>query len=264
MTLPKQDRHHTDARRLSRRSFLEWSGSAAVLASGAVLTQAGRAYPAEARKKIRMGVVGGGFGVGFWWHEHPDCTVTGVTDLRPDRRERLRKRFKCDKVYDSLEIMIKEAKDIDAVAVFSGAPDHAKHTRMCMERGWHAVSACPTCITLEEAAMLKALKEKTGLKYMMAESSYYRQECILARNLFREGFFGELFYSENEYYHDLANQYYDKGDFQKSLKLDARYDEGLPPELRKRGHSWRWGFPPMFYPTHSLGYLVGVTGERIT
>ena len=34
-----------------------------------------------------MGVVGGGFGSSFQWHEHPNCIVTGVTDLRADRRE---------------------------------------------------------------------------------------------------------------------------------------------------------------------------------
>jgi hypothetical protein len=28
--------------------------------------------------------------------------------------------------------------------------------------------------------------------------------------------------------------------------------------------SWRWGLAPMNYPTHSMGFLVGVTGERIT
>jgi predicted dehydrogenase len=248
---------------LSRRTFLEWSGATTLLASGAILTQAGRAYPAEAGKKIRIGVVGGGFGAAFSWHEHPNCQVTGVTDLRADRRQILQNRYGCNAVYDSLEIMLKEAKDIDAVAIFSGAPDHARHAKMCFERGWHVVSAVPSCMTLEEAAMLKEIKERTGLKYMLAETSYYRQECILARNLFREGAFGELFYTENEYYHDLADQYFDHADLNQPLDFDRRYDEGLPPELRRQGHSWRWGFPPMHYPTHSLGYLVGVTRERI-
>jgi predicted dehydrogenase len=260
--------HHDQVRiaeePLSRRTFLHWSGSAALLASGTILTQAGRAHPAGSGGQIRMGVVGGGFGAAFWWHEHPQCVVTGVTDLRPDRRDILRQRYHCDRVYDSFETMVKEADDIDAVATFSGAPDHAQHVKMCFDRGWHAVSAVPTCMTLEEAAMLKELKERTGLKYMLAETSYYRQECILARNLFQEGAFGELFYTENEYYHDLADQYFDRADLSKPLPLDRRYDEGLPPELRRGGHSWRWGFPPMLYPTHSLGYLVGVTGERIT
>jgi predicted dehydrogenase len=231
---------------ISRRRFLEFSGATALLTTGGILTQAGRAWPAESTRKIRMGVVGGGFGAGFWWHEHPHCVVTGVTDLREDRRKRLRDRYRCDAVYDSLEIMVQKADDIDAVAVFSGAPDHAKHVKMCMERGWHVVSAVPACIGLEEAAMLKEVKEKTGLRYMMAESSYYRQECILARNLYREGVFGELFYSEVEYYHD-----------QVCLSTSSLSYE---PDGSK---SWRYGYPPMLYPTHSTGYLVGVTGERI-
>ena len=105
---------------VSRRLFLQLTGSTALLAAGGKLIQAGRAWPADTGKTIRMGVVGGGFGASFHWHRHPNCVVTGVTDLRADRRERLRKKYKCDNVYDSLEEMIKKARDIDAVAIFSG------------------------------------------------------------------------------------------------------------------------------------------------
>ncbi len=235
----------------SRRVFLEFAGSTVLTAGSILLTQAGRAYPAETRKKIRIGVVGGNFGATFWWHEHPNCEVTGVTDLRPERRERLRERYHCDNVYDSLEIMVRKARNIDAVAIFSGAVDHAKHVKMCMERGWHVVSAVPACFSLEEAAMIKEVKEKTGLKYMMAESSYYRQECIFARNLYKADKFGELFYTEAEYYHDRG-----------SLKNLAENPNTrfFTPDGK---HSWRWGFPPMHYPTHSLGFLTGVTKERV-
>lgn len=239
---------------MSRRLFLELSGTTAagLAAAGATLGYVGRACAADSPKKIRMGVVGGGFGAGFHWHEHPHCVVTGVTDLYPARRTALKNRYRCDKAYDSLEIMLQEARDIDAVAVFSGAPDHARHVKMCMERGWHTVSAVPACLTLEEAAMLKEVKEKTGLKYMMAESSYYNQECIYARNLFRAGGFGELFYSETEYYHQLFNL---------ATVLTDKGQLCYGPDQKR---SWRWGLPPMLYPTHSTGYLVGVTKERIT
>jgi predicted dehydrogenase len=234
---------------MSRRSFLELSGSTALLTAAGLLTQVGRAWPAGTGRTIRMGVVGGRFGATFHWHEHPNCVVTGVTDLRADRREILRQHYKCDSVYNSLEEMVKKAGNIDAVAIFSGAPDHVKHTKMCMERGWHVVSACPACFTIKEAEILKEVKERTGFKYMMAESSYYRQDCIYARNLYREGGFGELFYSEVEYYHDLA-------DLEKDKKSMFYRPDG--------SRSWRWGYPPMHYPTHSLGFLVGVTKERIS
>jgi hypothetical protein len=28
--------------------------------------------------------------------------------------------------------------------------------------------------------------------------------------------------------------------------------------------TWRYGYPSMLYPTHCTGFLVGVTGERLT
>ncbi|MFB3827851.1 MAG: Gfo/Idh/MocA family protein [Bryobacteraceae bacterium] len=223
----------------TRRDFLN-----ATLGTAAVAGQ-----PASG-KRIRMAVAGGGFGAGFHWHEHPRCAVTAVTDLYPVRRKRLRDAYRCDNVYDSLEELLKKEKNVDAVAVFSDAPSHVKHARMCMERGLHVCSAVPACQTLEEAEQLRAIKEQTGLRYMMAESSYYRQPCIYARDLYKKGGFGEIVYSEVEYYHDF--------DFEERLR--NRNSLYYNPD---GSNSWRQGMPPMRYPTHSLGYVVGVTGERV-
>ena len=225
-------------------------GAAALAAAGAA--QAGLATPAEASKKVRIGVVGGGFGATFHWHEHPNCTVAAVTDLRADRRQTLQEVYRCHTSYQSLETMLREHDGLDAVAVFSGAPDHFRHVEMCMRRGLHVISAVPAVMSLEDAQKLRDLKEETGLRYMMAETSYYRQPTIYARNLFREGGFGELYYSELEYYHD-------RGD------LDALLTDKTTRFYQSDGsRTWRWGLPPMLYPTHCLGHLVGVTGERIT
>lgn len=222
----------------------------AVLAAAAGMAP-GAAAPSDSSKKVRIGVVGGGFGASFQWHLHPNCEVAAVTDLRADRRKRLRDTYRCDTFFDSLEQMLERSRDLDAVAVFTGATDHYRHVEMCMNRGLHVISAVPACFLLDEAEKLKALKERTGLRYMMAETSYYRQATIYARNLFRTGGFGELFYSEVEYYHD-------RGDLQK-LVDDKTSRFYAPDGLR----TWRWGLPPLHYPTHSLGFTVGVTGERM-
>ena len=34
--------------------------------------------------------------------------------------------------------------------------------------------------------------------------------------------------------------------------------------MRGGRRTWRYGYPPMLYPTHSTGYHVGVTRERLT
>jgi predicted dehydrogenase len=234
---------------LSRRDFVRstmaLAGSAAVLAQVAHAAEGEPAWTPSSDKKMRIGVVGGGFGRTFHWHEHPNCVVEAVSDLIPERRNVLMERYQCEKSYESLEKLILDP-DIDAVAVFTPAPDHARHTIACMEHGKHVISACPACMTLEEAAQMKEVKERTGLKYMNAETSYYRWETIAARELVAKGGLGDLVYTEAEYYHPLIGR--------------ARHDLSF----RDGQRTWRYGFPPMLYPTHSTAFLVGVTGERLT
>jgi len=119
----------------TRREFLTAAPSLTTI-TGATLasTVVGRAAPYAPGKKVRLGIVGGGFGSTFQFHEHPNCEVAAVTDLRPERREKLRKTYRCDTVYDSLEQMLASRTKLDAVAVFSGAPDHYRHVEMCNGR----------------------------------------------------------------------------------------------------------------------------------
>src|SRR3970040_217906 len=90
---------------VSRRDVLLAGGAAAVglavsphLASGA--------FSERPAKKLRIGVVGGGFGTSFYWHEHPDCVVEAVSDLRADRREGLMRTYQCGQSYNSLEELV--------------------------------------------------------------------------------------------------------------------------------------------------------------
>jgi predicted dehydrogenase len=235
---------------ISRRGLLQAGALATVAASlrGDLLNEVfavGPAFTPTSDRKIRIGVVGGGFGAAFHWHQHPNCVVEAVSDLIPDRRDTLMRVYGCQKAYESLEKLILDPR-VEAVAVFTGAPDHARHVLLAMNAGKHVISACPACTTLEEAQQLKETKERTGLKYMMAETSYYRWETITARRLFQDGKFGELVYSEGEYYHPMTG--------------------GERQALWFRGNerTWRYAYPPMLYPTHTTAFLVGVTGERLT
>ena len=88
---------------ITRRDILSGTAvAAAVTATGSPITTADEPQP---EKKIRIGVVGGGFGASFFWHEHPNCVDAGVTDLRPERRKYLKKIYKCDQAYDSMEVI---------------------------------------------------------------------------------------------------------------------------------------------------------------
>ncbi len=230
--------------RISRRDVLRKGGAAAL----AVAATHAAAQDAPARKagrtmdKVRIGVVGGGFGRSFYWHDHPDCVVQAVSDLRTDRRNALMKTYRCERSYPSLEKLILD-KSIDAVAVFTEAPNHVRHCVACLNAGKHVICAVPAAMTLPECRLLLETVRKTGLTYMMAETSWYHQSVISARKWFAEGKFGEVYYTEAEYHHP-------------GLESLWFFGGGKP--------TWRHGLPPMNYPTHCTAYLVGVTGERMT
>ena len=223
--------------KISRRSFIAQNAALA----GTALVSPAFIAAGQSSKKIRIGIVGGRFGSTFQWHEHPGCIVEAVSDLREDRRKHLMQTYKCDKSYPSLGEMVKD-KNIDAIGVFTGAPDHVKHVILCMKHGKHVISAVPACGTLEEAEQLLEAVKKYGLTYMMAETGYYQQHTISVRKMYRNGDFGDLYYVESEYQHDgLDNLYFENG-----------------------RRTWRYGMAPMLYPTHSTSLLIGVTGERLT
>ena len=96
--------------------------------------------------------------------------------------------------------------------------------------------------SLEDADRLLEEVKRSGMKYMMMETSCFRENLYAMRQIYKAGGFGKLIYTEGEYYH-------------------ARYLDG-----RSIGsyNNWRAGLPPMWYPTHNDAYYVGVTDKTFT
>ena len=234
-----------------RREFLETLGAGslgAVLAGGS----AARTLAAEPAKpkpwqpisnrKIKFGIVGYGvcrFGAEFGFQDHPNVEIVAVSDLIPERRDGLMKACRCGTSYESLEALVKDPK-IEAVFVATDAPSHPRHCREVLQHGKHVMTAVPaTWGSVEDGAQLLDTVRRTGLKYMMAETSCFHAACHAMRQIYRVGGFGRLVYSEGEYFH-------------------------YSPEQIGSYKNWRVGSPPLWYPTHSTAYYVGVTGKRFT
>lgn len=212
------------------------------LAAGAAASSARFAGAVPAVRKVRIGIVGGRFGAAFQFHEHPNCVVQAVSDLRPERRDRLMAVYRCDRSYESLEKLLGD-REIDAVFIATPAPDHLSHVTMAIEAGKHVLSAVPAVLgSVEDCHKLIEVVKRSGLTYMMAETGYYHQSAISARKLYADGEFGTIFSAEAEYHHPgLEELYFEDGE-----------------------RTWRYGLAPMHYPTHCISVLIGVTGERLT
>ena len=193
-------------------------------------------------RKVKVGIVGYGlckFGAAFGFQNHPNVEVVAVSDLFPDRCAELAKACRCDKTYPSLEELVKDP-DIEAVFVATDAPSHCRHCIEVLNHGKHVATAVPAVWgSLEDADRLYEAVKKSGLNYMMFETSAFRDDCYAMRKIYNAGGFGKLVYSEGEYYHYIETPL-------------GSYKE------------WRRGCPPLWYPTHSTGYYVCVSGGSFT
>jgi len=233
-----------------RRQFFQRiaTGSLGVAAAGTLAARAIAAEKSEKKwepvsdRKIRFGIVGYGvcrFGAAFGFQDHPNVEVVAVSDLIPERRAGLMKACRCDKSYESLEVLVKDPK-IEAVFVATDAPSHARHCIEVLNHGKHVMCAVPAVFgSIEEGERLLETVKRTGLKYQMAETSVFRADCYAMRQIYKAGGFGRLVYSEGEYFH-------------------------YSPTPIDSFKGWRIGMPPLWYPTHSTAYYVGVTGKRFT
>lgn len=199
-------------------------------------TQSTKIWQPVSDKKVKVGLIGYGvckFAAAFEFQTHPNVEIVAVSDLLPDRCEALAKAVNCSKTYPSLEELVKDDA-IEAVFIATDAPSHAKHTLLALQHGKHVACAVPAAFgSIEEADQVYEAVKKSGLKYMMYETSMFHSDLYAARQLYKGGQLGKLVYSEGEYYHYMD----------------------VPIDSYK---GWRVGLPPQFYPTHSNAYHLGV------
>ena len=185
---------------LTRRKFLKGIGGSAVAVTAAGHLAACPRLPAQlepigpraSEKQIKIGIVGGGFGASFQWHLDPNCKVAAFCDLREDRLKRLTDGYGPGQTYKSFREFLKHPQ-LDAVAVFTPAPLHVWMATEAMKAGKHVISAVPAGMSVEELEQLLECVKKTGLKYMMAETSYYRAEIMTCQEWSQQGKFGKHF-----------------------------------------------------------------------
>ena len=193
---------------------------------------------------MSLGLVGAGQFAGQFaklFRLHPEVGDIHVTDLLPERADELVRRESLTGTVAGFDDLLDS--DVDAVALFTQRWTHGPLAVRALRAGKHVYSAVPMAVSIEEiAAIIEAVGE-TGLTYMMGETSYYNPATVFARQKLAEGAFGRVFYAEGDYVHDMDLGFY------------AAYQYS-------GGEDWQStaSYPPMMYPTHSVGGVLGAIG----
>jgi predicted dehydrogenase len=199
-------------------------------------------------KEIKIGVLGAGpFANHFipLFKAHPLVTDVYLAERMKERRESTAEKFGLQTTFDEFDDLLES--DAGAIGVFSQRWTHAPFAIKAMRAGKHVFSAVPAAVTLEDLEELIDTVKETGQLYMMGETTYYEGSSVLCRKQFRQGAFGRFVYAQSDYCHDMEHGFY-------------------PPYQIANGPEWKKfaSFPPMLYPTHSVGQILSVTGGRLT
>jgi predicted dehydrogenase/ribosomal protein S18 acetylase RimI-like enzyme len=175
--------------------------------------------------------------------------VTAVCELDPALRDRMGEACgvpAARRLADYADLL---AAEVDAVVLGTPMQLHAAQAIAALQAGKHVLCEVTAAVSVEECRALAQAGRRAaqqGLVYMMAENYCYLRSNVLVRELVTKGAFGDTYYAEGEYIHDVKHLHH---------QTDGT------PTWRAR---WQVGVNGCTYPTHSLGPVMQWMGrERI-
>ncbi|MBY7142830.1 Gfo/Idh/MocA family oxidoreductase [Virgibacillus sp. NKC19-3] len=196
-------------------------------------------------RKLRIGIAGMNRGKHFYkdFSKVEGAEVVAVMDPDQQALEQFQHKYSGIYVFTEYEDLLDA--DIDAVVIASPLKFHAEQAILALNRDIHVLSEVTAATTIEDCrSLLRAVKESKA-QYMMAENYCYIRENVAIRNMVEKGVFGEIYFAEGEYLHNVTSLHYDNNGQPTWRKKDM---------MNKRG---------LTYGTHSLGPTLNWFNERV-
>jgi len=116
------------------------------------------------------------------------------------------------------------------VHINSPIPDHGPQSIAALKAGKHVMCTVPMATSIDDCRQIVELVQKTGLKYMMAETVVYAREFLFIKEMYEKGELGKIQFLQASHQQDM---------------------DGWP-------NYWP-GLPPMWYATHCVGPCLALT-----
>jgi predicted dehydrogenase len=185
-------------------------------------------------KKVRVAIIGLGFGAEFIpiYQRHPNAEMYAICRRDEAGMNKLGDALGVETRYARYDDVLADPK-VDFVHINTPIPDHAPMSLAALEAGKHVMCTVPMATTVEECRKIVELVEKTGRKYMMAETVVYAREYLFLKQMYEAGELGKIQFLQASHQQDM---------------------DGWP-------NYWP-GLPPMHYATHCVGPCMALTGAE--
>ena len=182
-------------------------------------------------KPVNVAIIGLGFGAEFIpiYQRHPNAKMYAICQRDSAKLNQVGDACTIDKRYTRYEDVLKDPQ-VDFVHINTPIPDHAPMSIAALKAGKHVMCTVPMATTVEDCQQIVELVQKTGLKYMMAETVVYAREFLFLREMYTKGELGKIQFVQATHQQDM---------------------DGWP-------NYWP-GLPPMHYATHCVGPCLALT-----
>ena len=186
-------------------------------------------------KKINVALVGLGFGGAFAeiYKEHPNVGEVTLFDTNTDLLKAFLDRIPGAKAASSFDEILSDPA-IDAVHLVTPIPLHAEQSIAVLNAKKHCACTVPMATSLEDIQRIVDAKSRSGKNYMMMETTLYTYQYLYCQEMLKTGAFGKIQFLRGSHYQDMENW----------------------PDY------WM-GLPPMWYGTHAIAPMIGLSGSRI-
>lgn len=130
--------------------------------------------------------------------------VVAVCDLDATLAERVARERDIPRHYTHFEQLLAD-RDVHLVVIATPDHLHGQQAIAALEAGKHVLSEIPMALTIDECARIVALADRHGLKYHLGNQVRYAFCLRDVQRLIADGDFGEIFYGEGEYLHDMPD-----------------------------------------------------------
>jgi predicted dehydrogenase len=187
-----------------------------------------------ATKKIRVAIVGLGFGAEFIpiYQNHPNAEMVALCRRNKKELDACGDKFGIRIRYTDCKDLLKDPT-VDAVHINSPIPDHAAQSLAALQAGKHVACTVPMATTIEECKQLVEAQRKSGKVYMMMETVVYSREYLFVKELYDKGELGRIQFLRGSHQQDM---------------------DGWPDY-------WP-GLPPMHYATHCVSPCLAILGRH--
>ena len=185
-------------------------------------------------KQVNVAIIGLGFGAEFIpiYQKHAKANMYAICRRNEAELNKIGDAAGIEKRYTKYEDVLADSS-VDFVHINSPIGDHARMSLEALQAGKHVMCTVPMATTVEECQQIVDMVQKTGLKYMMAETVVYSREFLFIKDLYDKGELGKIQYMAASHPQDM---------------------EGWPEYWER--------MIPMHYATHVVSPVLGLVNGR--